>query len=133
MPVDRSDPRDDGAVVEADDELHLHRDLAANSLDDTNHVRLAAARRHEVDHAGYPASCFEIRFEYQGVSAIAASGGRLGCSRADEPATVAFVAEQGGKARAGIEPRQTEPVNRAVSANKAGGMCVADETVVLDF
>ena len=43
-----------------------------------------------------------------------------------------LVAEQRGEARAGVEAREAEPVDRAVAADERRGLQVADQAVVLD-
>ena len=40
--------------------------------------------------------------------------------------------EQRGEARAGIEPRPTEPVDRAGAGNQRGRLAVTDECVIFD-
>ena len=47
--VPGSHPRDSAAVIEPNDELHLHHYLTANSFHDADEVGIFAARRHEID------------------------------------------------------------------------------------
>src|SRR5688500_6181765 len=129
--VDGANPRNDRSIVEPNDELHLHRDLATNAFDNTNHVWFSAARRHEVDHTDDAASRFEICLEDQRVSAIAAFRRHCRRARGNAPAAVTLVAEQGSEACARIESWKTEPINRAVPSDKGGRVGVANEAVIL--
>ncbi len=56
-------PWHDLAVIEADDQFHLHRDFAAQSFNDADDVGILAARRHEIDQANGAAPGFNVRFE----------------------------------------------------------------------
>ncbi len=46
---DAANPRNDRAVVEADDQLHSHAHLSAFSGNDPNDIGRAAARRHAIN------------------------------------------------------------------------------------
>src|SRR5205085_9628865 len=48
--VGAAHPRHDPAVVEPDDELHLHRHPSAPALDEAHDVELVVAWWHAVDH-----------------------------------------------------------------------------------
>ena len=50
-PPDLARPGHEPAVVEAQREVHLHRDLAAHALDHADQIGVVRAQRHEVGHA----------------------------------------------------------------------------------
>ena len=58
------------AVIEANDELHLHGDAAAHTLDDADDVGIFPARRHEIDQAHRATRGFDFGFKNQRVAAI---------------------------------------------------------------
>jgi hypothetical protein len=43
------------------------------------------------------------------------------------------IAEQGGKRGAGIETRQTEPVNRAVEGDQRRGVGISNQAVIFEY
>ena len=89
-----ADPRNDRAVFETDDQLHSHRHLAANAVDDANQIGILPARRHEIDQAGDASGRFDLGLEDQSVAAITAAR-RFDFIRGQEtPAAIFFVAEQ---------------------------------------
>src|SRR6185312_15752359 len=63
--LDPPDPRDCAAVVEADDELGEHVDVAAQPFHDPDDVGRLSARGHEVDDAYGPGVRFPLCFEYE--------------------------------------------------------------------
>ncbi len=130
--VEPPHPRHDRAVVEPDHELRAHGDRARQTFDDAHHVRLRLARRHEVDHADASGRRLPLRFEHQGVLAITPVVGSAAGDRPEQPAAVLTPAEQGGEARARVEPRKRQPVDRAAAADERGGLQVAEQGVVLD-
>ena len=128
----RPEPRDGEAVVEAEPQLRAHRDDAADPLDEPHHAGLAAARRHELGDPDQAVVDRVIRLEDQRVLPVApARAGRRG-RRRQQPAAVLVVAEEGREAGARVEPRQAQPVDRAVPADEARRVRVADERVVLE-
>src|SRR5215472_7784653 len=90
-----------------------------------------AARWHEVDERGGVAGR-ELGLEDQRVVAIAPPDPRLRVDGRDLPASVLGRAEQRGEARAAVETRPTQPVDRAVAADQRRRFAVANERVILD-
>jgi RNA polymerase sigma-70 factor (ECF subfamily) len=127
-----ADPRDDAAEVEAQDQLHPHRDAALQAARDADHVGRLVADRHRVDHLEHAAVGVEVGLQHQRVVAVAAldalhlAGGR------EQPAAVRRIAEQRGEAGGRVEPRQAQPVDRSVLADQRRRLRVADDGVVLD-
>src|SRR5581483_8206444 len=126
-----ANPRDDRAVVEADDELRPHPDATAHSLDDPHDVGSLAARRHEVEHARDALFRLPRGLEDEGVVQIAARRRTAGFG-SDEPAAVLLRAEERCEARTGVEPRKAEPVDGPAAFDERRGLQVADQGVVLD-
>ena len=50
LAVDAVDPGNGDAIVEADHQFGLHRDMAGNAFDDAHDGAVGPAQRHEVDH-----------------------------------------------------------------------------------
>ena len=69
--ADPPDPGDRAAVVEADDELGEHLDVAAQPFDDAHDVRRLSARWHEVDHAHGAGVRFPLGLQDERARAIA--------------------------------------------------------------
>jgi hypothetical protein len=128
------DPRHDRAVAEAHDQLHAHRHLAAHGAHQADHVDvvLVVGERHEVGHGDRARRGLERGLEDGGAGQIAPFRpfGRI--LRRDQPAPVLGRAEQRGKAGIRIKVRQTQPVNRAVTADQRPGYHVPDEAVAFD-
>ena len=120
------------AVVEANDELGDHVDVAAHALDDAHDVRRFPTRRHEVQHANRARVRLPFRFEHERAGAVAAAALPCVTARRDDPAAMVGVTEDGGEARAGVEARKARPVDRAVTADECRRLQVADQAVVLD-
>jgi hypothetical protein len=70
--------------------------------------------------------------EHERVAAVLAALRVLAISRADQPAAVPRLTQQGREACGGVEARQAQPVDRAVAADERCGLCIADERVVFD-
>ena len=68
------DPGNIGAEAEADHQLHVHLDPAANAAHQPHHVGGVAARRHEIDQVNRAVSRLEPGLKDQGVIPIAARG-----------------------------------------------------------
>jgi hypothetical protein len=99
-------------------EVHLHRHFAAEAFGDAHHLRGAAiARRHKVDHPHPTAIGLEVSLEDQRSLSIAPCRRFDVRRRADPPAAMALVAEQGGKAGRRVDVRQAQPVDRPISAH----------------
>ena len=79
--VEARHPRDDRAVVEAQDELGAHRHPAAASRDDPHEVGRLAAQRHEVDERDGALRGLELGLQDQGAGPVAAGDLRLGGGR----------------------------------------------------
>ena len=130
--VDLAHPRHDAAVVEADDQLHLHPHLAAHAFHHANEIGIAVARRHAVDQPHGAGRGGELGFEDEGKTAIAARGGDDTAGGRDQPAAVAGIAEEGGEAGRRIEARHAQPVDGTVRAHEGRGLRVTDQAVLFD-
>jgi hypothetical protein len=125
-----ADPRHQRAVVEADDQLHAHRDAPLTAFDDADH--LGHAWRHAVHHGGDACLRLELGLEHERVAAVRTSHAPDLARRGQTPATVVGGTQQRGEAGGRVETGQAEPVDRAVAADQGGGLAVTDERVVLD-
>ncbi len=130
--VDMADPRDDRAVVEADREVHAHRDAPGDALDDAHDVDAVLSDRHAVGHGDRAVVGDERGLEHEGVVEVAAVRRLDPAGRRELPASVLLVAEDRRERRARVEPRRAPPVDRTVGAHQRSGLGVADERVVLD-
>ena len=110
-------------MVDPDRALH-----AGQPADD---VDPAVAGGHHVEQGDDPGVGGERRLEGGGVVEVGAVD-LVVADRAELPAAVLVVAEEGREARGGVEARQAQPVDRAVGADQGGGVPVADHRVVLD-
>ena len=138
--VDLAHPGQHLAVAEPDPQHALHLDHAAHAVHDPDQQRrlAAATRRHEVGDPHGAAHGLPLGHQHQRVALVVpgdltAPGRRpLGGGGADPPLAVPLVAQQGGEAGVGVEPRQAEPVNVAAAVDQRRGLHVADQCVVLD-
>ncbi len=121
-------PGDDGAVIEAEDQLHAHPHPPALAHDKADQVRGRASQRHEVDERDDTLVGLEAGLEDQGARAVTPgdSGRAHGC---DQPASVLGAAQEGREAGAGIEAGPAEPVDRAVGPDQGRRLAVADQRV----
>ena len=126
------DPGNIGAEAEADHQLHVHPDPAANAAHQPHHVGGLAARRHEIDQVNRAVSGLEPGLQDQGVIPIAARGAGDFAGRCDQPAPVLLGAEKCCKAGVGIEGRPAQPVDRSVAADQRRGLAIADQPIVFD-
>ena len=81
------------AIVEMNDELHAHGNLAAPADDYAHDVRFAGARRHAVDHRDRAVFRFKIRFKNERALAIPATCLANLFGWREQPAAVIFVAQ----------------------------------------
>ncbi len=127
-------PRHALAVVKAQDQLHVHLHMAGLAAHDAHdiHPLVVVAERHEVLHQHRSRAGFETGFQHCGVGHVAARRGADLAVRRNEPASMALVAQQRGKARGRIEVRQAQPVDRTVPRDQRRGQHVADEAVILE-
>ena len=126
------DPRNDGAVVEAHDELHPHCDLALQSADDANQVGSAVPSRHEIRETYGAMFSAKHRFENERVAQVSARDADVTLLRRYQPSPVLGFAKQRAEARAAVEAGQAQPVDRAVASNEREGLAIADDGVILD-
>src|SRR5436309_10258694 len=110
-------PGNDLSIIEADDQLHLHRNFASQSFNDANDVRILAARRHEIDQAHGAALCFDFRLEDKRVTTVTATRFYDLSLREKPPMSVFCIAKQRGEARRRVKPRKTKPINASVTAH----------------
>src|SRR5437762_11533167 len=111
-----ADPGNNVAVIETDDQFHLHPYVPAEALDDPDDVRIFPTRRHEIDQANGAHRRFHFRFENQSVTAITAAS-RCDFSVGDKsPPAVFSIAQQGREAGARIESGKAKPVHGTLAA-----------------
>jgi hypothetical protein len=68
--VHSSHPRHDRTVVKTNDKFHVHRQLAAHALDNTQNVPSVIRKRHSVDDAHGAIGGFELGLQRQRSVAI---------------------------------------------------------------
>ena len=127
-----ADPGDGPSVVEPQHEFRVHLDAAAIASHQPDHVGVLASRRHEIDEGDDALTGLHRGFEDQGVIAIAARDARGLARGRNQPATVFRSTQQRRKACARIEPRPTQPVDRAAARDECSGLTVAEEGVVFE-
>jgi len=131
-PVDRADPGDDGAVSQAEEQIHPHGDPATLPDDDAHDVGPLAGDGHQVDQRDRALGGFEVGLEDQRTGAVPPSDGAHFALRCDLPAAVVARAEQGGEAGIGIETGEAEPIEGAVIGHQRYALAVGDDGVVFD-
>ena len=130
--VEPPNPGHDVAVVEPEAQLAADRHRAAQALDEAQNEVLVGPRVHRVDRPA-PTRCRSRSRSRAPASRPGSDGDWRGSRRSgDLPEAVFLVAEQSREDRAGVEPRQAEPVDRSVPADQRRRMGVPDERVVLD-
>ena len=120
-------------IIEADNQLHLHRDIAAHTFDDADHVWVLAAGRHEIDQTNGAALCFNFSFENECFSTVASTRRYNLFLRKKPPVPIFCVAEQRRETRRRIKSRKAEPIDAAVAAHQCARLCIAQKCVVLDL
>ena len=124
-------PGRDGAVVHPDHPLVPEPHRAADARQPAYDVGPVVAGRHHVEQGDRAGVRGEGGLEGGGVSDVL-SRHLVAGRRLELPVPVVVVAEQAREAGGRVEPRQAEPVDRAVLADQRGGVPVADEGIVLD-
>jgi hypothetical protein len=111
--VEAGDPRDRGAVVEAQHELGAHRHAPAPADHPAHDVGRAVGRRHRVDHGHRAAGGLPLGLEHEGVGAVAARRPRVGVGGGEEPAAVVGVpnraAMHAGASKRGQHSQSIDP------------------------
>ncbi len=79
-----------------------------------------------------PLAVSNSRFQDQRVVSVPSGDDLERLDGRKQPPSVVGVSEQRCEARAGIEPREAAPVDRAVAADERCGLEITDEAVVLD-
>ncbi len=126
------DPRDRPAVVEPQDQLELHLDLAGEAFDDADDVRRIAPYRHAIGHPEDAGVRDPLRLEDEGARPVAPAGlAHAAGRRSDAPAAVAICPQKSGEAGARVEAGQAQPVDGAVAPHQRSRLRVADERIVL--
>ncbi len=120
--VERAHPRDDRAVVEADDELHLHLDAPADAFDDPDEVGVGLPRRHEVDQPHGSVVRLELGLEDERVASVLPARGAELTGGLDRPVAVLLVSEKCREQRARVEAGEAQPVDRALAAHERGAL-----------
>ncbi len=131
--VEANHPGHDRPVIEAQDELGAHRDLAAFAHDQAHDVGRLAARRHEVDHGDDAILRFVRRLEDEGILAVGTRRLGVPVDGPEQPAAVLGRAEQRGKASPAVESGPTEPVDRPVLGDERRRLAVADQGIIFDL
>ena len=126
-------PGNDVAVIEPDDQLHLHPHAAAQAFDDADDVRIFSARRHEIDQPHRAFGRFDFRFEDQRVTPITAARRGDFSLREKSPSPIFPVAQERGEAGARIEARKAKPIHATIAADERPRLRVAQECVIFDF
>ena len=126
------DPRHHGTVVEAQDELGLHRDTAAQAPDQPDDVGEAVPQSDEIDHLDCTLGSLEHCREDQRAVQITALDSVGGIGRRNQPTAVLGLAEKRCKTGCRIEPRQTEPVDGSVAPDQRRRSAVADQRIIFD-
>src|SRR5215217_3934589 len=120
------DPRLDRTVI------RTHRNATSQPLHDPHHARRPlSSARHEINQPDRALGGFEVGLKHQRSGPGAPRVGPNLTGRRDEPAPVPIIPEQRREARGGIEAGEAEPVDRAVSPYKSGGLQIADQAIVL--
>jgi hypothetical protein len=127
-----SDKRQRGPVVETWKKLRSHSDSTSNSLDDPDDVGGIFAFGHEIDHTNGAAVRLNIVLDDR--RSVAVSPGMPACllPGREQPVAILGTSEQRREAGAGVEARETEPVDRSVPAHQRRGVEIAQECVVFD-
>ncbi len=130
--VDAPHPGDDMPVVEADDQLGPHRHSPRDPFHDADDIGRLSPRRHEVDDADAPLRRLVDRLQDQGQGPVAALAAANLRRRRQEPASMLRFAQERGEAGAGVESRETAPVDRPGAMHQHRRLQVAKERVVFD-
>ena len=125
-------PRHGRAVVEAEGEIEPHRHFTAAALDDTDQRGIAGGGGHEVDQCDAAVLGVEHGLQDQRAGTILAADPDRSIVRRDPPPPVVRLADQGREARRTVEPRQAQPVDRAVAIDQCSATAIADQRVILD-
>ena len=86
--LDRAHPRDDRAVAEADDELHLHRNVTAVPDDDARDIGPLAGDGHQIDERDASLFRFVLRLEDERALAVPPADAPHSTGRRNLPAPV---------------------------------------------
>ena len=127
-----SDPRNNRAVVEAQDQFGAAT-WPRSPVDECARLSdVLTAQRHEVDEGRRARRASRIPFPGSGCCRDSDASLRASARGSDDPMAIVGRAEQGRKACAGIEARPTQPIDRTVATDESGGLAVADQGVVFD-
>src|SRR5208337_3280255 len=88
------DPRRDGAVAEAHDELHAHGDLSLKALNEAHEFGRSVPASHEIDHAHCSGFGPEYGFQNERVAAIAPRDPEVLSRGRDQPPSMLGLAEK---------------------------------------
>src|SRR5206468_5794997 len=130
--VEARDPGHNRAIVEAEHQLDAHLDATALADDHPREIGGRAAEGHEVDERDRAGGGLELGFEDQRAVAVAPRDARIWIARRDLPAAVLRGPEQRREARAGIEARPAEPVDRSIPPDERRRLAISNEGIVLD-
>src|ERR1035438_9357134 len=125
-------PGDNGSVVEAQRQLHLHIDTAAYAADDSDNVLTPAMASHAVNQQHCSLRGGELGFENQRALPAAPLYARMFGFWANRPAAIFRCAQQCGQAGGGVETGKTEPVDGAIASHHSRCRVVADQRIVFD-
>ena len=124
-------PRNGEAIVEAQNQFHVHADLATKAAHNSHQIGILAADGHEIDKQDSAFVVLEGGLQDQ--RAIAVGAGAAGFAhRCNAPVSLVFVPQKGGHACGGGEGGPAEPVDRTLLADQCGSFAVADKCVVLN-
>ena len=128
-----TDPGDDSTVVKADAQFHPHAHLPPLPLHQPDHICRLGPWWHAIDQLDFPCVRDKVGFEDQGAVTVTATPLSDTPCWHDAPAAVILCAQQSRKARGGIKPRETEPIDGPVPCDQRRGFAVPDEGIVLNL
>ncbi|OUD96467.1 hypothetical protein CMMCAS03_00465 [Clavibacter michiganensis subsp. michiganensis] len=131
--VELADPGERGRVAEAQAQVALHADCAADPADAPHDVRPAVAHRHEVGDLDGALGRLPPGPEHEGVAEVRAHGdGGIGRGGRELPRAVLLGAEERTEHGRGVEAGEAQPVDGSVAGDQRSRVAVPDECVVLD-
>ena len=110
----------------------LHRDPTAAPFDEPDHLQMPVAGRHAVDDRDLAIVGRVHGFENERAVPIATLDPPRRALGSEQPAPMTRVSEDRREARARIEPRERQPVDRSITADERRRLQVGEKRVLLD-
>src|SRR5262249_4313831 len=128
------DPGHDASVIETYDQLSMQRHAPAPALDHAQHLHVAriAGQVQAIDQRHAAFAGLEHGLQHPGLALVAPRHRAHSALGREQPVAVLLVAEDRGEARAGVEARDTQPVDRAGARDEACPARIADERVLFE-